>query len=177
MCTRCKSFVLDYLLVPSIKGDPFYTHVREEYLQKAGPKLAHEFFHFLERITPSQAYMIENHTRLIQKDLEKSRQDPLLKKGVALYAAAEKTLKGEMDVLLTLVEDCHILKKSMRAEAWLGTVMYFLWTNLRQIHTEHERNATCSYAGPAMGMRSYQLPIIAEDTRTQEQKEFDELYN
>ena len=183
MCQRCLCFIQDYLLLPSAKGDPFYSHVREAKLHSIASLLASEFYNFLQRITPSQSYMITNHSNIILKDLQTShcqKYDTSILQGIALFSAAEKTVKGEMDVLKTLVEDCHILKRSMKIEAWLGYVLAFLWIHLDRIHTEHERNAVCSYAGPAMGMKShqvYQRTITVVDHRTEEQKEFDELYN
>lgn len=181
MCQRCKSFIQDYLLLPSVKGDPFYSHVREAKLRSVASLLANEFFAFLQRITPSQSYMITNHSNIILKDLQKEHGNSYeisMLQGIALFTAAEKTVKGEMEILKTLVEDCHILKRCLKVEAWLGYMLAFLWIHLDRIHSEHERNAVCSYAGPAMGMRSHPVKqVVVVDTRTQEEKEFDELYN
>ena len=64
-----------------------------------------------------------------------------------------------------------IVKKSMPTEAWLGTKLFVLWMHLANLHAEHEKVAPCSYAGPPLGMK-----VQKADFRTEEQKEFDELY-
>ena len=180
MCKKCLSFVLDYLLVPSVKGDSFHTHVHCHRLKLVAPLLAVEMYGFLERVTPSQSYIVTKQIRIIFDDIKMQNHPEDILWGIALYSSLAKVFKGEMDVIKTLVEDCQIIKRSMRVEAWLGTMLWYFWSHLPNIHAEHERNAVCSYAGPAMGMRSHEpkITVVATvDTRSQEQKEFDELYN
>lgn len=173
MCRKCKIFILDYLCIPSTntKEDPFYNCVNDTKLQKAAPHIADAIYECLVRITPLQSYVITKHFHRIKKDIQGAEYSEEIIDGIAFYTASSKTLKGEIDVLVALIEDFGILKKDMRVEAWLGVKLIFLWTHLMSIHVEHEKKASCSYSGPPLGMK---VPI--QDRRTEEQKEHDALY-
>jgi hypothetical protein len=193
-CSICKGYLLDYMSVDSYPCDKFYYLMKWKRLKPLYPQIVDCMYHCLTSMRESDKAAVENLAEHLVEQTKDMNVIHDLSVDVDyfipyyMYSSMENlNMKEDIVCINDLLLD-YTICDAITSKRWIGHWLLNLWEHMPSIHSEHTRQKNCTYGGAAYGLsipkQVYRLTpipqkqedITTEDTRTQEQKEFDELY-
>jgi len=153
-CNICQNFITDWLRLPLNQYET--TFLRQKTIHTHAPMLAKQFFRIYAKIPAWYRSYIEC-MQLRKFDTNRNSAEFELQgaDGEYLLQAIEGfAAKEEIAILQDLLEDICTVKKGV-IRMWIGQWMVKIWDNLHDVHLEHQKLKSVSYAGAAHGMFTY----------------------
>ena len=173
-CDLCHGFLVDFISLPADR--PLAYYVKSKNIPKVAHQLAKEFYYIFKHISPLEEYYVIKKL-LYSLDLFKKKEqyisDEHVRGMIKLEALIELSYKDNINYIIFILEENTIIMNKDIQLLWIANCIEHIWIHLKQIHDEHTKVSDVSYGGPAIGMKSFSLVPV----KTQEEKEFDELYN
>ncbi len=170
-CDLCHGFLVDFISLPA--DQPLAYYVKSKNIHKVAHQLAKEFYHIFKKINPLEEYYVIKKL-LYSFDLFNKKEqfisDEHVRGMIKLEGLIDLSYKDNINYIIFILEENTIIMNKDIQLLWIANCIEHLWIHLHQIHNEHTGVSDVSYGGPAIGMKSVKA-------KTQEQKEFDELYN
>jgi hypothetical protein len=186
-CDKCYGFLVDFISLPV--DEPLAYYVKSKNIPKVADILAKEFYRMFQSIKPLDYYYVVRKS-LYSMDLSQKKEkyisDEHVRGMVKLEALLKMSYKDNINYIIFILEENSIIINKDIQLLWLANCVEHIWIHLENIHNEHTGKAPVSYGGPAIGMKSVQNKVLVEkpqeqiviiELKTQEEKEFDELYN
>ena len=182
-CDKCYGFLVDFISLPA--DEPLAYYVKSKNIPKVADILAKEFYRMFQSIKPLDYYYVVRKS-LYSMDLSKKKEkyisDEHVRGMVKLEALLEMSYKDNINYIIFILEENSIIINKDIQLLWLANCIEHIWIHLENIHNEHTGKTDVSYGGPAIGMKSIQKEnpqeeILILELKSQEQIEFDELYN
>ncbi len=182
---------MDYLSVDSLPCDEFYYLIKWKRLKAHYPTIASYFYDCLTRLRESDKAAIEDlaeHFVIQTKDTSIFNNISFDTDYFVPYYMYSAMINLNMKEDIVCINDLLIdytICDSITSKRWIGHWLLKLWNHLPEIHMEHTRQKNCTYGGAAFGIpvpKNIYVPRVTnpftekEDNRTEEQKEFDQLY-
>jgi len=166
-CNICESLIRDWLELPLVKEDPYYSHVNQKVLKKHSGELAREFYRLYASMSTVERF-------LIITDYEDTRGEELKKyvtftrgkisnedaevfnifcRRKILHYIKEYTGDSEIECIQALIEDYGIVSKDY-SDLWLGNWTLDIWNIVGCVHSEHIKERPPG-GGITPGLRSF----------------------
>ena len=156
-CNTCQNFITDWLRLPVNNYET--SLLRQKTIDAHAPMIAKQLFRIHAKIpTLYRCYIESMQVRKFDSNLYKVGFEGHVSQGAdgefLLQAIEMFAGKEEIDILQTLLEDICTVKKGL-IRMWIGQWLIKTWDNLNDVHQEHQKLKSVSYAGAAHGMFTF----------------------
>jgi hypothetical protein len=175
-CDKCYGFIVDFISIPV--DYPLSHYVKSKNIPKVADKLAKEFYRIFQTITSLEHYFIACkylHSFHIINHIDNNITPENVRGMIKLEALCDLPHKDTIHYIIFILEENSIIINHDIQLLWIANCLEHLWMHLENIHNEHTGKVPVSYGGPPIGISPNKKVNIPE--KTQEEKEFDELYN